>query len=86
MPDYIDSSDYLNPKRPLRRRRFVIIAALLLASFVVARLSLSAWVDLLWFESLGYGGVFWKNLVVEVVVFSSVFGDHLHRSVRRFSS
>ncbi|WP_263374224.1 UPF0182 family membrane protein [Granulicella aggregans] len=69
MPDFIDSSDYLNPKRPSRRGRFVVIAALLFVTFIVARIVLSDWVDLLWFESLGYGEVFWKTFLIESSVF-----------------
>ena len=69
MPDFIDSTDYLNPKRPNRRGRFFVIAALLFVAFIVARIALSDWVDLLWFESLGYGDVFWKTFFIESSVF-----------------
>jgi uncharacterized membrane protein (UPF0182 family) len=69
VPDFIDSSDYLNPKRPSRRGRFAVIAALLFVAFIVARICLSGWVDLLWFKSLGYGDVFWKTAVIEAFVF-----------------
>ena len=75
MPNYIDSPDYLNPGSPKRRRRIAVIAALLLVIFIVIRIGLSEWVDLLWFESLGYGAVFWKTFVTESFVFvlSSAF-------------
>ncbi|MBB5056939.1 hypothetical protein HDF16_001624 [Granulicella aggregans] len=69
MPDFIDSTDYLNPKRPSRRGRFLVIAALLFVAFIVARIVLSDWVDLLWFKSLGYGDVFWKTFAIESSVF-----------------
>lgn len=69
MPDFIDSSDYLNPKRPSRRGRFFVIAALLFVAFIVTRIVLSDWVDLLWFKSLGYGDVFWKTVFIEAFVF-----------------
>ncbi len=69
MPKYIDSPDYLNPIRSNRRRRFFVIAAILFAFWIVIRITLSGWVDLLWFESLGYGAVFWKTFVIESSVF-----------------
>ena len=69
MPDFIDSTDYLNPKRPSRRGRFSILAALLFVAFIVTRIVLSDWVDLLWFKSLGYGDVFWKTFAIESSVF-----------------
>ena len=69
MPDYIDSTDYLNPKRPRFRRRYLVIAALLFALWIVGRIALSGWVDLLWFKSLSYGDVFWRTVFVESVVF-----------------
>jgi uncharacterized membrane protein (UPF0182 family) len=68
LPDYIDSPDYLNPRRS--RRGLLILAAILFAIFVGLRSSLSEWVDLLWFESLGYGAVFWKTLYLESAVFT----------------
>lgn len=68
MPEYIDSPDYLNPKRG--RRGILIVAVILFALFVSLRSSLSEWVDLLWFESLGYGSVFWKTLYLESAVFA----------------
>lgn len=69
MPDYLESSDYLNPKRSIRGRRLLVIVAILFVLFIVSRLTLSGWVDLLWFESLGYGGVFWKTIAIESSVF-----------------
>ncbi len=68
MPDFIDSSDYLNPKRS-HRGRILVIAAVLFFLWIVARIALSGWVDLLWFESLGYGEVFWRTLGIETSVF-----------------
>ena len=69
MPNYIDSPDYLNPSRFNLRRRWLVVAALLLALWLSIRFLLSAWVDLLWFGSLGYGSVFWKTFLVESSVF-----------------
>ena len=69
MPDFIDATDYLNPKRPRFRPRYIVIAALLIAFWIIARIALSGWVDLLWFESLGYGDVFWRTVFIESFVF-----------------
>jgi uncharacterized membrane protein (UPF0182 family) len=46
-----------------------VLLAVLFGLFVVARLCLSGWVDLLWFDSLGFGAVFWKTLWLQVAVF-----------------
>jgi uncharacterized membrane protein (UPF0182 family) len=73
VPDYIDANDYLNPKRPMassgRGRWFLFLLPVLFVLWIVVRVFLSAWVDLLWFESLGYGQVFWKTVWIESVVF-----------------
>ena len=69
MPDYIDSADYLNPKRPRSPRRYLVLAALFLAFWIAARVGLSGWVDLLWFKSLGYGDVYWRTVFIESTVF-----------------
>ncbi|WP_263384438.1 UPF0182 family membrane protein [Granulicella arctica] len=74
MPNYIDSPDYLNPGRPNRGRRLLVVAVILFALWIVIRIALAGWVDLLWFESLGYGAAFWKTFVIEssVFLFSSI--------------
>ncbi len=69
MPEYIDSLDSLKPSRSSRRQRVFVIAALLFAFWIVFRITVSGWVDLLWFESLGYSAVFWKTFVIESSVF-----------------
>ena len=58
--------------RPSRRRlpRLPVIAVLLLAAFIVLRIALSDWVDILWFESLNYGAVFWTTLGLQALVFT----------------
>ncbi len=38
--------------------------------FLVGRIALSSWVDLLWFRSLGYGDVFWKSWGLQISVFA----------------
>jgi len=69
VPDYIDSLDYLEPKPTNRRGRLFVMAAALFALWIVCRIVLSDWVDLLWFRSLGYGSVFWKTFGIESSAF-----------------
>src|SRR5271163_1782647 len=52
-----------------RRRGIVLLAALALGILVCGRIGLAYWIDLLWFESLGYGGVFWKSASLQIIVF-----------------
>ena len=67
MPKYI-RSEHLQSGR--RRRWLFVIAGILFALLIAARTGLSDWVDLLWFESLGYGAVFWKTLGLQAGVFA----------------
>ncbi len=69
MPDTIDSSDYLNPRR--RPPLLLIFAAVFFALILLARIGVSYWVDLLWFGSLGYGAVYWKTLGVQAGIFAA---------------
>jgi len=49
--------------RPQRSRRLLIlIIALLAIVLLCGRTAISYYVESLWFESLGYAGVFWKTL------------------------
>jgi uncharacterized protein len=57
--------------RPRRRRRLLLILAVLAIIFFGSRAALSNYVDLLWFRSLGYGDVFWKNLSLQWGVFAA---------------
>jgi uncharacterized membrane protein (UPF0182 family) len=68
LPVIIDSPQDRKGSRGLRTVvvAFAIIASLLLA----ARASLSYWVDLLWFRSLGYGDVFWTTLRLQCGTFA----------------
>jgi len=45
------------------------LIALALGVFLCGRIGLSYWVDLLWFQSLGYGEVFWKSIGLQIVDF-----------------
>ena len=50
------------PLRHRRRRFFLIIVAVLAAIVFGGRTAVSYYVDVLWFDSLGYRDVFWKTL------------------------
>lgn len=52
-----------------RRRKLVIFAAVLFVAFIIGRIALANWVDLLWFRSLGYGSVFWTTIWLQVIIF-----------------
>ncbi|MGC2020321.1 MAG: UPF0182 family protein, partial [Candidatus Sulfotelmatobacter sp.] len=69
MPESIDWPR-MRPSQP-RRRRFVLILVVLAVIFFGGRAALSYYVDLLWFRSLGYGGVFWKTLSLQWGVFAA---------------
>ena len=53
------------PNRRSRRRK--LFSLLIVAGGILfgGRAALSGWVDLLWFKSLGYGGVFWKTWTLQ---------------------
>jgi uncharacterized membrane protein (UPF0182 family) len=57
---------------PRRRRRFLLLILAVLAVIVFAgRTALSYYVDVLWFESLGYRDVFWKTLGLQSGIFTA---------------
>ncbi|PYT97777.1 MAG: membrane protein [Acidobacteria bacterium] len=57
---------------PPRRRRFLFLIVVVLAVIVIGgRTVLSYYVDVLWFESLGYGDVFWKTLGLQWGIFAA---------------
>ncbi len=58
------------PSRGGGRRSFALLAAAVFVVLLFGRIALSYWVDLLWFQSLGYGQVFWKTLGLQVAVFT----------------
>jgi len=68
MPQSIDWPR-MRPSQP-RRRRFVLILAVIAVIFFGGRAALSYYVDVLWFRSLGYGDVFWKTLSLQWEVFA----------------
>jgi uncharacterized protein len=76
MPESIDwppnHSQTNGPRtNPPRRRRFFLILAVFAALYFGARTSLSYYVDVLWFRSLGFGDVFWKTLNLQWEVFTA---------------
>lgn len=59
--------------RTPRRRRFVLILALVAIIILGSRTALSYYVEALWFGSLGYGDVFRKTLSLQWAVFAVFF-------------
>ncbi len=68
MPDYIDAS-YGRSRRS--RRWILVLAGVLFLLLIASQSTLSEWVDLLWFDSLGYGSVFWRTLIIQLVIFAA---------------
>ena len=67
MPSFIDSP----PRRRSSRgvRKLLLLIALAFGIFLAARIALSYWVDLLWFQSLGFGNVYWKTMGLQIASF-----------------
>ena len=67
-----ESIDWPRMHAPPRRRRFLFLIVVVLAVIVIGgRTVLSYYVDVLWFESLGYGDVFWKTLGLQWGIFAA---------------
>jgi uncharacterized membrane protein (UPF0182 family) len=61
------------PARPRRRTLFILVV--LVAVIVLgSRTVVSYWVDLLWFQSLGCGEIFWKTRTLEWTIFLAFTG------------
>ena len=75
MPESIDWPIKALPAQPQRSRRRIILFLIAVVAVILfgARTALSYWVDLLWFNSLGYGEVFWKTLGLQWGVFAAFF-------------
>jgi hypothetical protein len=70
MPESIDWPLKSHPQRP-RRRILLFLIAVIAAIVFGARTAISYWVDLLWFQSLGYQDVFWKTLSMKWGIFAA---------------
>src|SRR6266404_7956275 len=66
-----ESIDWPRMHAPRRRRFFVLILAALAVIVLGGRAVLSYYVDLLWFDSLGYRDVFWKTLGLQSGIFAA---------------
>jgi uncharacterized protein len=65
-----ETIDWPPPRPPRRRGRLFIIAVLGVLLLGIGT-ALSFYVDALWFDSLGYGDVFWKTLRVQSSIFTA---------------
>jgi uncharacterized membrane protein (UPF0182 family) len=61
--------DWRPPRRPVRQRGRLVLLAVLAVLFLGAGTAISYYVEALWFDSLGYGSVFWTSLNWQAVVF-----------------
>ena len=66
-----ESIDWPPTQTPRRRRRILLILAVLAGIVFSGRTALSYYVDLLWFGSLSYGDVFWKTLSLQWGAFAA---------------
>ncbi|HSU19196.1 MAG TPA: UPF0182 family protein [Acidobacteriaceae bacterium] len=64
----IDPADAPEGRR--RRGKLLVLALVVFVAFIVGRIALSNWVDLLWFSSLGYGAVFWTTIWLQLIIFA----------------
>jgi len=64
-----ESIDWPRTRSPRRRRRILLIVAVLAGIIFGSQTALSYYVDALWFGSLGYAAVFRKTLSLEWAVF-----------------
>jgi uncharacterized protein len=66
-----ESIDWPRMHPPRHRRRFFLLVLAVLAVVFGGRTALSYYVDVLWFESLGYRDVFWKTLGLQWGIFTA---------------
>jgi uncharacterized membrane protein (UPF0182 family) len=55
--------------RPRHRRIWLLLFVVIVVLLLSTRTAVSYYVETLWFESLGYGGVFWKTITLSWTVF-----------------
>ncbi len=72
MPETISWPKLTSSRRRSRRGLLILIAVVAIV-VLGSRTALSYWVDLLWFNSLGYGDVFWKSRELEWGIFAAFF-------------
>ncbi|HEX7797354.1 MAG TPA: UPF0182 family protein [Vicinamibacterales bacterium] len=61
------------PPRRRRRRARILLFALLAAILFGGGTALSYYIESLWFESLGFGSVFWKTINLQALIFALFF-------------
>jgi uncharacterized membrane protein (UPF0182 family) len=66
-----ESIDWPRMHPPRHRRRFFLLILAVVAVVFGGRTALSYYVDVLWFESLGYRDVFWKTLGLQWGIFTA---------------
>jgi uncharacterized protein len=66
-----ESIDWPRMHAPRRRRFFFLILAVLAVIVLGGRAALSYYVDVLWFDSLGYRDVFWRTLGLQWGIFAA---------------
>lgn len=85
MPESIEWPTRL-PAQPRRGRRLLLFIAIVIAIILFSfRTAVSYWVNLLWFRSLGYEGVFWTTQFMQwgifagfaILTFAILFGSFL---------
>ena len=64
------SIDWPADRPPHRRRKLLVFLAVAAGVLFASWSALSYWVDLLWFESLGYKDVFWKTWTLQYGIFA----------------
>jgi uncharacterized membrane protein (UPF0182 family) len=67
-PEYLDPPEVTSKRR--LKKRLLLLGGILLLLLLLGQTFLADWVDLLWFESLGFGDVFWKTFWLKSIVFS----------------
>ena len=73
MHESIDWPQKSLPARPQRRALFILVA-LVAVIILGSHTAVSYWVDLLWFQSLGYAEIFWKTRILEWTIFFAFTG------------
>ena len=72
MPDTIDWPLHNQP-RPQHRIKTLILVAVIAILLLGSRSALTFWVDMLWFQSLGFADAFWRARGLEWGIFAAFF-------------